>query len=144
MIDKDLDNAFVTGSTYADFATGHEVYKRLRNEDPVHWTEPDGFRPFWAVTKNADVMEVERQNDKFLNEPRQRLLSMEFERRVREAMAGKPTLTRSLHMYDGDAHRVLRNITAQWFTPKHLQTTAPRLEALARAAVDDLQAHSGA
>src|SRR5689334_20981509 len=30
----------------------HDVYAKLRREDPVHWTAPVGFRPFWSVTKH--------------------------------------------------------------------------------------------
>lgn len=139
MTSKELDNAFVSGKTYLDFTTGHELYKRLRHEDPVHWAEPDGYRPFWIVSKHADIMEVERQHDKFLNAPRQRLLTIDFENRVLEETRGQhQTLTRSLNMCDGDEHRALRNITAQWFTSKHLQTLAPGLEALAKAWVDKL------
>ncbi len=36
----------------------------------AHWTEPVNFQPFWAVTKHADIMEIEKQNDLFINEPR--------------------------------------------------------------------------
>ncbi len=40
------------------FATGdpHTVLRRLRAEDPVHWTE--GALGFWSVTKYADVLAV--------------------------------------------------------------------------------------
>ncbi len=138
MIDKQLDNAFASGKTYGDFVSGHAVYERLRLEDPVHWTEPDGFRPFWAVTKHADVTEVERQPTVFLNAPRQRLLSIEFETRVKEAMAGKPNLTKSMHLFDGAEHKAYRDITAQWFMPKQVQTLEAAIKDLAKNAVDDL------
>ncbi len=140
MIDRALDNAFASGKTYGDFVTGHAVYQRLRREDPVHWTEPDGFRPFWAVTKHADVIEVERQQDLFLNAPRQRLLSIEFETRVKEAMAGKPNLTKSMHLFDGAEHKAYRDITAQWFMPRQIQSLEASITALAKSAIDDLQA----
>ncbi len=133
MKSKEIDNAFVTGKTYADFSTGHELYKELRNTDPVHWAEPDGYRPFWIISKHADVMEIERQNDKFINSPRQRLLTVDFENRVLELSKGThKTLTRSLNMCDGEEHRALRNITAQWFSAKNIQSYTPALNDLAQ------------
>jgi len=87
-----LDDALASGKTYGDLATQHALYARLRAEDPLHWCEPQGYRPFWAVTRHADIIEVERQHDRFVNKLRTKLLSIEFETRVREAMAGQPML----------------------------------------------------
>jgi len=44
------------------FAAGvpHELFRRLRHEDPVHWTPWSGGRGFWSVTRYADVVEVSR------------------------------------------------------------------------------------
>jgi len=44
------------------FASGdpHSVWKRLRAEDPVHWTEGGLSRGFWSVTKLEDVQAVYR------------------------------------------------------------------------------------
>ena len=67
MQDKQLDNAIVDPRSYADEATYHGLFGRLRRDDPVHWAEPDGFRPFWALSKYADIIEVERQNRRFLS-----------------------------------------------------------------------------
>ena len=58
MRDISLDNELANPQTYADTARVHEIYRRLRLEDPVHWSEPDGFQPFWAITKHADVVEA--------------------------------------------------------------------------------------
>jgi hypothetical protein len=44
----------------------------LRHNDPVRWTEPSDYRPFWALTKHADIMEVERQSSQFIVGPRNR------------------------------------------------------------------------
>lgn len=144
MIDKNFQNAFVDGSTYGDFVTIHKMYSILRREMPVCWMEPDGFRPFWTVAKNADIMEVERQNDLFLNSPRQRLQNIEHEERVLREMNGLPHLTRSMHVFDGNEHRQLRNITAKWFLPKQIKLLEPSIRALAKRAFDGLREQDGA
>src|SRR5260370_18024316 len=42
------------------FATGDPdaAFRRLRAEDPVHWTKGALSRGFWSVTRYADVMAV--------------------------------------------------------------------------------------
>ena len=74
-----VDDAIATPATYGDEARLHAILTQLRNEDPVHWTEPEGFRPYWAITKYADVLEIEKQSDKFLNEPRSVLMDKKAE-----------------------------------------------------------------
>ena len=49
------------------FRTGqhHEMFRVLRAEDPVHWSdEPDG-PGFWSVTRHADLIEVNREPQLF-------------------------------------------------------------------------------
>src|SRR3954462_3159758 len=35
-----------------------EVGPRLRAEAPVAYFEPEGFEPFWAITKHADIQSI--------------------------------------------------------------------------------------
>lgn len=36
----------------------HEVFKQLRDEDPVHWTQDDAYgRHYWFLTRHEDVVE---------------------------------------------------------------------------------------
>ena len=43
------------------------VASELRRDTPVFRVEAEGFAPFWAITRHADVMSVSQQNDLFLN-----------------------------------------------------------------------------
>lgn len=138
MTDKTLDAAIASGKTYGRLDTMHALYSTLRRDAPVRWMAPDGYRPFWSVTRHADLVEVERQPALFLNEPRSRLVSIDFETKVRELMAGKKHLVQSMHMMDGDKHKAYRNITAHWFNPRTLKGLEERISLLAREAVDSM------
>ena len=65
-----LDNAIADHKTYGNVDAQHGLFAGLRRDDPVHWTQPDGYRPFWTISKYADIIEIERQADRFINQPR--------------------------------------------------------------------------
>src|ERR1700737_3843783 len=49
----------------------------LRSDAPVSWVDVPNFRPFWAITKHADIMDIERDNVLFTNWPRPVLVTAE-------------------------------------------------------------------
>ena len=48
----------------------HEAFDGLRKNDPLRWVEPVSFRPFWTVTKQADIIEIEKNPQVFASGPR--------------------------------------------------------------------------
>ena len=143
MSDKSIDNAIVDPKTYGHVDEFHKLFTKLRAEDPVRWTEPDGYRPFWTVSKHADIMEVERQNDKFLNDPRLTLQTIEVEEKVKEFTGGQSKLIRSLVDMDNPDHRNYRGLTQAWFMPPNLKAISARVDALAEKYIDRLEALGG-
>lgn len=139
MIDKTIDNAIAAGTTYRNLETQHALFTQLRNEDPIHWTEPDGYRPFWTITKQPDVISIERQHTLFINGPRQRLVSIDFETKLKESMGGRTNLSASIGVMDGEKHKAHRQITAAWFMPKQLKGLEEKIKSLARNAVNDME-----
>jgi cytochrome P450 len=140
------DNALVSPVTYGDDAEIHALLTDLRRNDPVHWTEPDGFRPFWAITKYADILEIEKLNDRFLNEPRSVLMSKEAEHNLAAMWGGPDPKTgrvsplRTLIDMDGADHRAYRGLTQSWFMPANLKKLEPRMAELAKRYVDKMMA----
>jgi cytochrome P450 len=129
--------ALADPAAYADDARLHAALTLLRREDPVRWIERPGYNPFWAVTRHADVLEIEREHGVFLNAPRPLLASAvqdEINRQRAERGVGLRTL---IHMDDPD-HRVIRAIGADWFRPKAMRDLEPRIRELARRYVDRL------
>lgn len=41
----------------------HNTFARLRRDDPISWTPWDAGQGFWSVTRNADILELNRQTD---------------------------------------------------------------------------------
>jgi hypothetical protein len=65
-----FDAAIVDPDSYANEERYHAIFKYLREEAPVYWCEPEGYRPFWTVARHADIKRVELDTDTFLNDPR--------------------------------------------------------------------------
>ncbi|WP_131738877.1 cytochrome P450 [Actinomadura roseirufa] len=121
--------------SYTDDRRLHDSLALLRREAPVHRVEAPGYNPFWAVTRHADVLAVERDNTLFLNSPRPVLATAEFDAMNRERMAQGIALRTLVHMDDPD-HRVVRAIGADWFRPRAMRALEPRVRELARRYVD--------
>ena len=49
------------------FTTGvhHEYFRRLRREDPVHYTADSPFGPYWSITTFNDIMAVDSNHAAF-------------------------------------------------------------------------------
>lgn len=114
------DDDIVSPDLYADEGAFHHMLETLRREAPVRWTEPSDYRPFWAITRHADIMEIERKPDLFRAGPRNRLISIEEEERTIAATGGSK-ITRSLPTMDNPEHAKYRTVTQSWFRPANLQ-----------------------
>lgn len=129
---EEAGRVFTDPTAYADDERFHAACALLRREAPVHRVEVEGFNPFWAITKHADVMEIERQHELWLNEPRPILgpaVSDEQQRQMNMTI-------RTLISIDAPDHPLMRAITADWFLPKSLSRLDGRIAELAKRYVD--------
>jgi cytochrome P450 len=134
-----IDDRIVNPSVYADPDTLHADYAELRRTDPVHWTRPAGFRPFWSITRHADITAVSKANDRFINRERTYLSPIEGEQWIR-SMTGDSHLFRTLVDLDDPEHRKLRQVTHAWFQPGAVKANLEaKIRAIARAHVDLMQ-----
>jgi cytochrome P450 len=135
----DIDDLITAPGTYGDEALFHRLFADLRRNDPVHWTQPRDYRPFWAVTRHADIMAVELNAANFLNDPRQFLLTIaDEEKLLRET--GSRNLARNLVAMDNPDHKAYRALTAAWFGAKSLKSIEAAIGAIARDTVDRMLA----
>jgi len=131
---------FMTPAAYADEARWHEAAALLRRQDPVHRVDGPGYNPFWAITKHADVLEIEARPERFLNAPRPVLVTAAED--AAAARTGR-SLRTLIHMDDPD-HRVYRSITSEWFLPRSMARLEARLAELAVRSVDAMAGRAGA
>ena len=56
--------AFVIPDSYADEEFFYRACAMLREQDPVHWVNGEGlgFNSFWAITRSADIFDMEARN----------------------------------------------------------------------------------
>ena len=124
--------------TYADEKELHDIFTFMRREDPVSWVEPDQFRPFWAITKHEDIIEIEKQNELFINDPRTTLMDIPTEDAIKEFTGGSHLLVRSLVHMDNPDHQSYRSLTQKWFAPPNLESLKIDIRNIAKEYVNKM------
>lgn len=141
-IPENIARDVVDPSAYADWNRSHEAFAWLRKNAPLDVAHVEGFDPFWVVSRHADILNVERQNDLFHNEDRSATLTtIEADQKVRAMMGGSPNLLRSLVQMDNPDHMQYRRLTQAWFMPQNLRKLEDRVREIARGFIDKMAAH---
>jgi len=144
MIPQDIAQTIVDPKAYADGKRVDDAFAFLRREMPLAQAQPENFDPFWVVTKHADILEVERQNELFHNGDRATTLTpIDVDKKVREMMGGSPHLVRSLVQMDNPDHMNYRRLTQSWFMPQNLKRLEERIREIARGFIDRMADMNG-
>ena len=96
------------------FAHGipHEIFRHLRRESPIYWNEEACGSGFWALTRHADVLSVNRDSETFSSERRGvMILDESFETSGRERM---------MIEMDPPRHTRLRSLINRGMTPRRV------------------------
>ena len=111
----------------------------LRREAPVFWYEREGIAPFWAITRHADVLEISKRSDVFVNSRRLRLQTIEEDerqfgtQRMRALARGwDPDEVPDFIFMDDPRHRRFRLLSARRFTPAALRRLEGHFDDLSR------------
>lgn len=131
----------ITARLYGEQGYPHEAWTRLRRESPVHWSQPEGYRPFWAITKHADIIEVSSQPEIFRSAGRF-ILFPEAASGFGPTMEEQPPLRMLVNM-DPPEHRDYRKLVSAWFTPRGIERLRQRLEEITSELFDDLARDGG-
>ncbi|MCG7606577.1 cytochrome [Mycolicibacterium sp. (ex Dasyatis americana)] len=125
-------------TAYADDSRLHTALTHLRANNPVAWVDNRPYRPFWAITKHADIMAVERDNELFISEPRPLLATAAADDLAKQQLEAGMGLRTLIHM-DDPHHRKVRAIGADWFRPKAMRALKVRVDELAKRYVDKMR-----
>ena len=143
-IPQEIAETIVDPKAYGENKPVDDAFAYLRREMPLAVAEPNGFDPFWVVTKYDDIRAVEGKNEIFHNGDRATtLVTKEGDRKVREMMGGSPHLVRSLVQMDNPDHMAYRKLTQSWFMPQNLKKLEARIREIARGAVDKMAEKGG-
>ncbi len=125
---EEVDLADIDG--FADLR-GFAQLDTLRAEDPVHWNpESGGNAGFWAVTRYADIWEVDKDPETFTSE---KFVNIE------EVDDDLMEFRRSILETDGARHLALRRLMQREFTPRNLMKNYEAfLRELTKSTVDAL------
>lgn len=144
MIPQDIAHTIIDPKAYAAEKPVDEAFTWLRREMPLAQAQPEGFDPFWVVTKHRDILEVERQNDLFHNGDRSTVVTnISSDQKVRAMMGGSPHLVRSLVQMDMPDHGYYRRLTQPYFLPQNIRKLEPRIREIAKSFVDRMADKGG-
>ena len=132
-----LDAALVDPLHWADERWLHGQFAWLRANAPIRRMAPEGFDPFWSITRHADILAIEGNKKGFINDPRP-ILAPKLTETVVQQLSGRRHLVRSLVQMDDPDHRRYRALTQQWFMGANLRKLEGRIAELATQYVDRL------
>ncbi|OBA62509.1 cytochrome [Mycobacterium sp. 1100029.7] len=134
----DAANVLADPTAYADDERLQAALRQLRAQNPVAWVHNPPYRPFWAITKHADIMAIERESDVFINAPRPLLTPADADD-LRTAQQDAGTGLRTLVQMDDPRHRKVRAIGANWFRPAAMRNIQTQVDQLAKRYVDKMR-----
>jgi cholest-4-en-3-one 26-monooxygenase len=108
----------------------HAEWTWLRRHHPVFLYERPNVDPFWAITKHADIIEIGKQPDAFVNRFRLAVFTNDLP---------PPPEGESRHLLNMDPpdHARYRRVTSSWFTPRAIRGMDAKVERVAREVLDD-------
>lgn len=123
------DDGHADLSSHDAFATGapHNTFKRLRDTDPLHWSDWSGGKGFWSITRHADILEMNRNHAVFSSAQGIRMEDQSYE----EYLA-----RRTFQETDPPEHMQTRIKIAKAFTKPVINQFAEELRVIANEILD--------
>ncbi len=125
---KTLD--VITPEHYEENGYPHAEWTWMRRHDPVFWYERANVDPFWAITKHADIIEIGKNPQTFLNEPRMAVFTTDLP---------PPEEGQARHLLNMDPpdHARYRRVTSHWFTPRSIRGMSDKVARVTREILDE-------
>jgi cytochrome P450 len=108
--------------------------KRLREEDPVHYTSESQFGPYWSITKYKDIMHVDTHHQIFSSQQKLGGISLGGI----PVEEGDPYALPMFIAEDPPKHDAQRAVVSPLFVPKNLAELEPLIRERAGEILDAL------
>ena len=126
-------------AAYAENGPPHETWAKLRANSPVHRCESEGYPPFWAITKHADICRISRDPENFLSYPG---ITLQRKDIVIDRQEGLGAMRTIIEM-DPPQHRSYRKVASPFFTPRAMQHVDAIVDEGAKWMADELAGETG-
>ena len=121
------DDADITSHDAYTSGVPHATFRRLRREDPVHWTDEADASGFWSILRYQDALQVSRDVETFTSEEGIRLEEMDPDEN-----AARKTMMEM----DPPEHTRYRRLVSKGFTRRTVESYEEPIRALAAEVVE--------
>jgi cytochrome P450 len=112
-------------------ADPYPLYRRLRDEDPVHW---DPYLHAWVVTRYADVVTVLHRYRAARTPAPERLAEL----RMDELSPIAAVMVKQMLFLDQPEHGRVRRLASAAFTPRHVARLREHIRQITETLIDEL------
>src|SRR5690349_15760006 len=116
----------------AVLANPYPLYRRLRNEDPVHW---DPFLHAWVVTRYEDVLDVFHKFSANRTPTPEQLEALGLA--VLKPLA--QVMVRQMLFLDSPSHERVRSLASNAFTPRRIEVLRSHIQDITNNLLDAIQ-----
>ncbi|MGI9613775.1 MAG: cytochrome P450 [Acidimicrobiales bacterium] len=140
VVPQNIADTVVSPSANAERHRLDEAYTWLRKNAPLARIEPEGYHAMWAVTRRADIIDIERNAEVFRSGgARSTVLVDRFNDEHTRAMNdGKPSRSSNLVSMDGATHHAHRRLTSASFSMMGLRQFDDRITQLAEETAEKM------
>ncbi len=121
------DNADITSHDAYTTGVPHATFERLRQTEPVFWTDETDGSGFWSILRYDDALAVSRDVDTFTSVKGIRLEEMDAE---------QTEARRTMMEFDPPDHTRLRRLVSKGFTRRTVEGFEDAIRALAAEVID--------
>ena len=116
----------------------HELFTRVRREDPVHWSREAGGRGFWCITRYDDIVAISKNPRLFSSAREHGGHRMFDENVVGVAGVGAEETEAPMISMDPPEHNRYRRLVSPGFTTPRLQGLETRIRERVHTILDRL------
>jgi hypothetical protein len=126
----------ISPRAYGELGVPHDQWSELRKLDRLQYCEPAGFDSFYPVVRHADICEISKQPELFLN--RFGIVLESREQKIALAAEDGIGQMRVIIGMDPPEHRDYRKVAVPWFTPRAIERIDAIVQGSARHLVDTM------